>query len=123
ATSFAASVVRAGAGIFGSSLLGLAIQVAVARGLGVEAFGVYCFGRAYVALWQVIMDGGSGVLATREARASHAWKMEALVALKPVLSAVGYAGLVAVSWAAGFEAARWRVVAVLGIRAAGLAAL
>src|SRR5438445_771177 len=50
ATSFAASVLRAGAGIFGSSLLGLAIQVAVARGLGVGAFGVYGFGLAYVAL-------------------------------------------------------------------------
>ena len=123
ATSFAASVVRAGAGIFGSSLLGLAIQVAVARGLGVEAFGVYGFGLAYVALWQVIMDGGSGVLATREARASHAWNLEALVALKPVLLTVGYAGLVGVAWAAGFEAATWRVVAVLGIQAAGLATL
>jgi len=64
---FAGNVLRAGAGILGSTLLGLAIQVAIARGLGVEAFGLYGFGLAYVALWQVVMDGGSGVLATRGA--------------------------------------------------------
>src|SRR5438132_13130605 len=99
-SAFAGNVLRAGAGILGSTLLGLAIQVAVARGLGVKAFGLYGFGLAYVALWQVIMDGGSGVLATREARASRSGKLEALVALKPVLLAAGYGGLVGVAWAA-----------------------
>jgi O-antigen/teichoic acid export membrane protein len=122
-TGFVGNVVRAGAGIFGSTLLGLAIQVAVARGLGVEAFGLYGFGLAYVALWQVIMDGGSGVLATREARAGRSGSLEALVALKPILLGAGYAGLVGVAWAAGFDAATRRVVAILGIQAAGLATL
>jgi len=89
----------------------------------VEAFGLYGFGLAYVALWQVIMDGGSGVLATREARAGRGGGLEALVALKPVLLVVGYAGLIGVAWVAGFDAATWRVVAVLGIQAAGLATL
>src|SRR5207302_8932681 len=107
-SAFAGNVLRAGAGILGSTLLGLAIQVAIARGLGVEAFGVYGFGLAYVALWQVIMDGGSGVLATREARARHAWNLEALVALKPVRLTVGCAGLVGVAWAGRLEGASWR---------------
>jgi O-antigen/teichoic acid export membrane protein len=122
-TGLAGNVVRAGAGIFGSTLLGLAIQVAVARGLGVKAFGLYGFGLAYVALWQVIMDGGSGILATREARSSRPGSLELLVALKPVLLAVGYVGLIGVARAAGFDATTWRVVAVLGIQAAGLATL
>jgi len=119
---FAGNVLRAGAGILGSTLLGLAIQVAIARGLGVEAFGLYGFGLAYVALWQVVMDGGSGVLATREARGG-AGSLEALIAVKPALLAAGYAGLVAVAWTAGFAPAARRVVAVLGVQAAGLATL
>ena len=119
---FAGNVLRAGAGILGSTLLGLAIQVAIARGLGVEAFGLYGFGLAYVALWQVVMDGGSGVLATREARGGRG-SLEALIAVKPVLLAAGYAGLVAVAWAAGLAQGARRVVAVLGVQAAGLATL
>src|SRR5438132_1163315 len=120
---FAGNVLRAGVGIFGSTMLGLAIQVAIARGLGVEAFGLYGFGLAYVALWQVVMDGGSGVLATREARGSRAGSLEALIAVKPALLAAGYAGLLAVAWAAGLGPAARRVVAVLGVQAAGLATL
>src|SRR5437660_3475072 len=119
---FAGNVLRAGAGILGSTLLGLAIQVAIARGLGVEAFGLYGFGLAYVALWQVVMDGGSGVLATREARGGRG-SLEALIAVKPVLLTAGYAGLVAVAWAAGLAQGARRVVAVLGVQAAGLATL
>jgi len=122
-SAFAGNVLRAGAGILGSTLLGLAIQVAIARGLGVEAFGLYGFALAYVALWQVVMDGGSGVLATREARGSRAGSLEALIAVKPALLAAGYAGLLAVAWAAGLGPAARRVVAVLGVQAAGLATL
>ena len=119
---FAANVVSACAGIVGSTLLGLAIQVAIARAVGVESFGVYGFGLAYVALWQVLMDGGTGVLATREARASSA-VLRALVSLKPAMLAVGYGGLLIVAWFAGFESAVWRVVVVLGFQAAGLATM
>src|SRR2546430_2779042 len=69
------------------------------------------------------MDGGSGVLATREARGSRAGSLEALIAVKPALLAAGYAGLLAVAWAAGLGPAARRVVAVLGVQAAGLATL
>lgn len=120
---FAANVVSAGTGIAGSMLLGLAIQVAIARAVGVNAFGVYGFGLAYVALWQVLMDGGSGVLATREARAPGTSVIRALLSLKPAMLAVGYGGLLIVAWFAGFESTVWRVVVVLGLQAAGLATM
>jgi len=118
---FAANVVSASAGIVGSILLGLAIQVAIARAVGVESFGVYGFGLAYVALWQVLMDGGTGVLATREARAADSAVLRALVSLKPAMLIVGYGGLLTVAWWAGFESVIWRVIVVLGFQAAGLA--
>lgn len=120
---FAANVASASAGLVGSTLLGLVIQVAIARAVGVTAFGVYGFGLAYVALWQVLMDGGTGVLATREARAASSGILRALVSLKPAMLAVGYGGLLVVAWLAGFESEVWRVVVVLGLQAAGLATM
>ena len=120
---FAANVASATAGIFGSSVLGLAIQVAIARAVGVEAFGLYGFGLAYVALWQVMMDGGAGVLATREVRAADPAVLRALISLKPAMVIAGYLGLVAVAWLAGFEGDVKRVVAVLGVQSAGLATM
>jgi PST family polysaccharide transporter len=69
------------------------------------------------------MDGGTGVLATREARTASSAVLRALVSLKPAMLAVGYGGLLSVAWLAGFESAVWWVVVVLGFQAAGLATM
>ena len=120
---FTANVLSASAGLFGSSLLGLAIHVVVARALGVDAFGVYGFALGYVALWQVLMDGGSVVLATREARTEDAGLMGALLTIKPVMLGVAFAGLVAVARLARFPPEVERVVVVLGLAAAATATM
>src|SRR5207244_1140867 len=75
------------------------------------------------ALWQVMMDGGAGVLATREVRAADPAVLRALISLKPAMVIAGYLGLVAVAWLAGFEGDVKRVVAVLGVQSAGLATM
>lgn len=122
-TRFAANVVRASVGLFGASLLGLAIQVVIARALGVEAFGLYGFALAYVGLWQVLMDGGTVVLATREARRAAPGVQRALVTAKPAMILGAYVGLVAVARLAGFPPSARHVVAVLGVAAAATAVM
>lgn len=117
--SLALDAITAGAGVMGAAGLSLAIAVLTARWLGVEEFGLYNFGFAYVALWAVIMDGGATMLAPREvARGRGREALAALLALKPPLVTVSLAALLAVGVLAGFERHLLALVLVLAVGSA-----
>jgi O-antigen/teichoic acid export membrane protein len=117
--SLALDAITAGAGVMGAAGLSLAIAVLTARWLGVEEFGLYNFGFAYVALWAVFMDGGATMLAPREvARGRGREALAALLALKPPLVIVTLAALLAVAALAGFEPHLLALVLVLAVGSA-----
>jgi O-antigen/teichoic acid export membrane protein len=117
--SLALDAITAGAGVMGAAGLSLAIAVLTARWLGVEEFGLYNFGFAYVALWAVLMDGGATMLAPREvARGRGRDALAALLALKPPLVTVTMAALLAVGALAGFDRHLLALVLVLAIGSA-----
>lgn len=101
--------------------LGALFHVLAARGLGPEGYGAFAAALAYVTLWAVVMEGGTGVALTREASADPrrlGWAHRMAV----WRSALGLAGIVAAPGSAWLL--RWdpAVIGLVAVLAVGMAA-
>jgi O-antigen/teichoic acid export membrane protein len=107
-------VLTTGVGVFGSSVVGMAASIVIARWLGVQGFGVYGFALSYVTLWSVVMDGGCLMLATRQAaQRRDPTVIRAMFTLKPVLVGWTAAGLALSIGLAGFDRATHVPIALI----------
>lgn len=109
-------VLTTSVGVFGSNVVGMLVSIVIARGLGVQQFGVYGFALAYVTLWSVVMDGGSTMLATRLAAQRGDPKLiRALFTLKPALVGLTAGGLVLGVGLAGFDRTAHVPIALIAV--------
>jgi polysaccharide transporter, PST family len=107
-------VLTTGAGVFGSSVVGMVASIVIARWLGVQQFGLYGFAVGYVTLWGVVMDGGCIMLATRlAAQGRDPAAIRAMFTVKPVLVGLTAGGLALGVWLAGFDRVTHVPIAVM----------
>ena len=109
-------VLTTSVGVFGSNVVGMLVSIVIARGLGVQQFGVYGFALAYVTLWSVVMDGGCILLATRLAAQRRDPKVvRAMFTLKPALVGLTAGGLVLGVGLAGFDRTAHVPIALIAV--------